>query len=247
MKMCMNNKKRPKLGYGQVQAKTYERDRRSTFADILFWEREKQELFYAIHASKFPFYDILDAGCGTGRFMSDLAEKGYTIHGVDVSQYMLAVAHEKMAKRSHYCNLYRADVSHLPFRDNTFDFVYCIRVINQLPSKEYAIHALRELCRVCKNPGSILIEYVNEWGLSRFSRIPSTYFSIRDIRKTLSQQRDCKISYVHGILFFSQSILNDLPREILRCFVKLDAFFCKFFAELSTRCYVYMCKQERKK
>lgn len=247
MKKCKNTNKRLKLGYGPVQAKTYEQDRRSTFADILFWEREKQELSYAINVSKFPLCEILEAGCGTGRFMSDLAKKGYTIHGVDVSRYMLAVSHRELGKRSHYCNLYRADVSHLPFRDNTFDFVYCIRVINQLPSKKHAIHTLRELCRVCKNQGSILIEYINEWGLSRFSRISSTYFSIMDVRKTLSQQRDRKISYVHGILFFSQSSWNVLPRQILRWFVKLDALFCKFLPKLSTRCYVYIFKEEHKK
>jgi len=245
MKKCKNRNKIPKIGYGQVQAKTYERDRRSTFADFLFWEREKQELFYAINASSFPLCEILEAGCGTGRFMSDLVKRGYPIHGVDVSQHMLAVAHEKMGKRSHYYNLYRADLSHLPFRDNTFDFVYCFRVMNQLPSKEYALNALRELCRVCKNSGSILVEYVNEWGLSRFSRMSTTYFSIRDVRRTLSQQRDCKISYVRGILFFSQSLWNVLPRKILRWFVKFDALFCRFFAELSTRCYVNICKQER--
>lgn len=247
MKKCNTTNKRPKLGYGPGQAKTYERDRRSTFADILFWEREKQELFYAINSSKFQLCAILEAGCGTGRFMSELAKSGYTIHGVDVSRYMLSAAHEKMEKRSHYCNLYRADISHLPFRDSTFDFVYCIRVINQLPSKEYALNALRELGRVCKNYGLILVEYVNEWGLSRFSRTPSTFFSIRDVRRTLSQQRDRKISYVRGILFFSQSLWDILPLPLFRLVAKLDMLFCKFLPKFSTRCYVLICKQKDRK
>jgi len=179
--------------------------------------------------------------------MSDLAKSEYTIHGVDVSQYMLSVAHEKMEKRSHHCNLYRADVSHLPFRDNTFDFVYCVRVINQLPSKEYALNALCELERVCKNYGSILAEYVNEWGLSRFSRTPSTVFSIWDVRRTLSLQRECKIRYVHGILFFSQSLWNILPLPLLRLVAKLDMLFCKFLPRFSTRCYVLIYKQKDRK
>ena len=37
---------------------------------------------------------ILDLGCGTGRHDSILSEKGYRVHGIDLSQKMLAVADE---------------------------------------------------------------------------------------------------------------------------------------------------------
>ncbi|HEY3375023.1 MAG TPA: class I SAM-dependent methyltransferase [Candidatus Aquicultor sp.] len=38
---------------------------------------------------------ILDLGCGTGRHAALLTNKGYTIHGVDISEDMLAVANEQ--------------------------------------------------------------------------------------------------------------------------------------------------------
>lgn len=37
---------------------------------------------------------ILDLGCGTGRHATLLAQKGYTVHGIDMSEDMLAVANE---------------------------------------------------------------------------------------------------------------------------------------------------------
>ena len=245
MDKCNNANKKLNVDYGPVQAKTYERDRQATYTDAFFWEREKQELAYAIKMLQDPLCTILEAGCGTGRFLSDLAKRRfYSIHGIDVSQYMLSIAHKKMRKRSLSFNLYRADISHLPFRNNLFDLVYCIRVINQLPSKEHAFSALFELMRVCKNHGLILIEYVNEWGLSRFSRTASTYFSIRDVQKNLSNRKNFKIAYVHGLLFFSQSLWKILPLQLFRLVAKLDMLFCKLLPKFSTRCYVLICKQE---
>ncbi|MDI6716140.1 MAG: class I SAM-dependent methyltransferase [Actinomycetota bacterium] len=40
---------------------------------------------------------ILDLGCGTGRHDALLAQKGYTLHGVDVSESMLAEAEARRA------------------------------------------------------------------------------------------------------------------------------------------------------
>lgn len=39
--------------------------------------------------------DILDLGCGTGRHAELLAQKGYTVHGVDMSQSMLEEAQKR--------------------------------------------------------------------------------------------------------------------------------------------------------
>jgi SAM-dependent methyltransferase len=40
---------------------------------------------------------ILDIGCGTGAHARDLARKGFTVHGVDISEGMLARANETKA------------------------------------------------------------------------------------------------------------------------------------------------------
>jgi len=234
-----------KINYGPDVAQTYERDRRSTLADVLFWEIEEHELFYAINMSRIDICNILEAGCGTGRFLTNLAKKGYAVHGADISPHMLTIAYEKSKNQLHNISVYRTDIQRLPFRDNTFDFVYCIRVMNQLPSKTYALKSLLELCRVCKKHGTILLEYVNSWGISRFSRKSCTYLSIRDIERTL-RKRDYEIKYLHGVLFFSQSIWGRLAVSILPAIAKLDAIICKFLPRFSTRNYVYITIKQRK-
>ena len=42
---------------------------------------------------------MLELGCGTGRVGIALAEAGYEVHGIDTSEAMLAIAHEKVRGR----------------------------------------------------------------------------------------------------------------------------------------------------
>ncbi len=44
--------------------------------------------------------NILDLGCGTGRHDALLAEKGYAITGVDMSEEMLLIAHSQQLNSS---------------------------------------------------------------------------------------------------------------------------------------------------
>jgi ubiquinone/menaquinone biosynthesis C-methylase UbiE len=231
------------VAYGPYEARTYEQNRRSNVADMLFWKMEEQELLNAICKTKSGIRkNILEAGCGTGRLLTSLKKKTYSIYGVDISPYMLAIAHRKYKGKFLNAHLIRADIAHLPFRDSSFDFIFCIRVINQLPSKTYAFDSIRELCRVCKKSGVMLVEFVNSWGLSRLSLKRCTYLSLSDIKKILSE-RGHSIYYVHGVLFFSQSIWRMLPTSILLIFAKLDLKICRFLPMFSTRIYICSSKE----
>src|SRR6476660_2671232 len=39
-----------------------------------------------------PGAELLDAGCGTGRYSRELARRGYIVHGVDLSPELIEVA-----------------------------------------------------------------------------------------------------------------------------------------------------------
>src|SRR5678809_322851 len=39
-----------------------------------------------------PGTEVLDAGCGTGRYSRELARCGYIVHGVDLSQELIQIA-----------------------------------------------------------------------------------------------------------------------------------------------------------
>ena len=59
--------------------------------------------------------NLVDIGCGTGSYAAALAELGWTVTGVDVSEDMLRRAREKGVETV------RADAAALPFEDASFD------------------------------------------------------------------------------------------------------------------------------
>ena len=89
---------------------------------------------------------LLDAGCGSGRTLDELARYG-TACGVDVSEAAVQAAR----LRGHDVRL--GAVEALPFGDGTFDLVTCLDVIEHTPDDGAT---LRELLRVTR-PGGLLI------------------------------------------------------------------------------------------
>ncbi len=88
-------------------------------------------------------HTILDVGVGTGRFAKPLIDRGFHIVGVDISIPMMLKAREKGV-----LNLVRADVHHLPFRDESFDAATLIHLIHLVRDWK---NLVREIGRVTKN------------------------------------------------------------------------------------------------
>ncbi|MGB8536569.1 MAG: methyltransferase domain-containing protein [Acidobacteriaceae bacterium] len=74
--------------------------------------------------------DILDAGCGTGRWLEQLAERSpRSLLGVDTSSAMLKVAAGKL---NHQCDLRLGSCTALPLPDASADMVLCSFVVSYL-------------------------------------------------------------------------------------------------------------------
>lgn len=100
---------------------------------------------------------VLDAGCGTGWHSKILSEKGHSIFGIDLSEKQIA-----QAKRNNpLCNFMVGDIRYLPFDDDTFDVSYTINTLHHLGSWRVQEKALRELARVTKKDGLIIVHEMN--------------------------------------------------------------------------------------
>jgi SAM-dependent methyltransferase len=91
---------------------------------------------------------ILDAGCGSGRNMVELASRG-TVTGVELSQTSVALARERGVG-----DVIAGSVLTMPFADASFDLAVTLDVIEHLDDD---LDALRELRRVVAPGGWLLI------------------------------------------------------------------------------------------
>jgi len=94
---------------------------------------------------------ILDAGCGTGRYIPALTQAGAHVVGIDFSPNMLAIARNKNPGVEFHEN----DLSRpLPFADQEFDAILCTQVAKHLPVLELAMN---EFFRILKPGGRIIV------------------------------------------------------------------------------------------
>jgi len=109
---------------------------------------------------------LLDVGCGRGRYLGQLVGRGFTYVGLDSSKEMLKIAKNKACRRAESSFfLIQGNAEQLPFVDSFFDSVICIDVLHHFTNKDSRKYVVRELARVLKPDGEIVIEMKNKLNL----------------------------------------------------------------------------------
>ena len=139
-------------------------DRYTTYYDALYQDKDYEaecdflEQIFACYAQA-PIRTILDLGCGTGGHALPLAERGYTVTGVDRSETMLAEARCKakaMAQRAGSYDFVQGDICSLDL-DRTFDAVIAMfAVISYQTTNDDLVAAFRTAKRHVE-PGGLFI------------------------------------------------------------------------------------------
>lgn len=108
---------------------------------------------------------ILDVGTGTGRMARKLVGFDNNVVGIDTSSIRLKLAKEKSRKelgeKIILYDLVLADGQYLPFKEEIFDSLLCLRVIKYFKDHQLA---LKEFTRTLKNRGNCCIEFSNIFG-----------------------------------------------------------------------------------
>ncbi len=94
---------------------------------------------------------VLDAGCGAGRFTEILLQSGAHVLASDLSE-VVETNYDNCCVYENYAVM-QADLRFLPLAPEQFDVVFCIGVIQHTPSPEETISALARYIK----PGGLLV------------------------------------------------------------------------------------------
>jgi len=147
---------------------------------------------------------VLDVGCGTGENALYLAEKGFAVIGVDLTNRAIAAARAKAAERKLKVDFREGNALSLDFKDSVFDSVIDSGLFHTFPDDDRPVYA-REIARVLAPRGKYFMlcfsdkEPTNWGGPRRVTReeIESTFSSF------------FKINYIREALFATRFHSND--------------------------------------
>lgn len=83
---------------------------------------------------------VLEAGCGSGRFLEVLAQAGAECFGIDMST-AVHVSRDNLAQHPNV-HIVQADLTRLPFKPGTFDFMYSFGVLMCTPDTQASFRSL---------------------------------------------------------------------------------------------------------
>jgi SAM-dependent methyltransferase len=151
---------------------------------------------------------ILDAGCGSGRNMIELARHG-TVTGVELSDTSVALARERGAGE-----VIEGSVLDMGFAADSFDLAVSLDVIEHL---EDDLAALRELRRVVAPGGSLLVTVpAYQWLWSGHDEINHHHrrYTRRSLQRVAEQAgwEQARTTYFNSLLLPAAIVLRVLDR-----------------------------------
>jgi ubiquinone/menaquinone biosynthesis C-methylase UbiE len=177
------------------------RDNQSYYDEFSDWyEKERHDGYHALIddletdllMEHVPNKRVLEVGCGTGLILRNVDRVASHAVGIDISPGMLELATERGLDVVH------GDATALPFDDNTFDVVYSFKVLAHVQDID---RALREMVRVTRRGGVLLLEFYNR-------------FSLRYLAKRLGGPQQISNDTDEGAIFTRWDSPIDLVRRL---------------------------------
>jgi len=174
--------------------------------DNWWWEVGRRALVASLvnrYGNNGTTESILEIGCGTGATMKELEGRGLVV-GMDISPLALGRCVEKGID-----TVCAADGALLPYRDEQFDVVISIDVLEHIDDD---VSALQEIRRVCK-PGGVAIFTVPAFQFLWSRRDDTAHhlrrYTLREVKKKVRQAgfRIRRATYINLPLFLPLFLL----------------------------------------
>lgn len=150
--------------FGVIPLEGRERDGANPWTDADFYDTGRSD--WQEFAERWRKYGLntescLEIGCGAGRLTCHIARDFQNVHGIDVAEGMIAYARSRMGAN---VELHVADGVTLPVPDQSMTAIFSVIVFLHFDGAEQAAGYFREMARVLKAGGTVMIQLpVHVW------------------------------------------------------------------------------------
>jgi 2-polyprenyl-3-methyl-5-hydroxy-6-metoxy-1,4-benzoquinol methylase len=169
---------------------------------------------------------VLEAGCGAGRFTEVLLAAGARVTSVDLSNAV--DANQQSCPQNEFHRILQADILKLPFSEKQFDVVLCMGVIQHTPSPGKTIAALYGHVK----PGGLLVIDHYRFSWSYYTR---SHFIFRAILKRLPAEMALTITNKITEMLWPLHVWSRNKKTFQRIITRFSPLSCYFdlYPELS--------------
>lgn len=184
--------------------------------------------------------DVLEIGTGPGRLSSVVLKKGVTFTGVDIAEEMVNVCRKRIGPEPRLLHL---DVQNgLPFPDNSFDYIYSLRVLKYI---HLLPQVLSEVHRVLRPNGIFLFNMPNTRSVSvlhHVQQVKNHQYSIESLRSLLEEKGLDVVKVLSGPKL-PDFIYQSDNKMLFKATISIESGLEKVFTYRLTREPFYICKK----
>ncbi len=166
---------------------------------------------------------VLDIATGPGYIAEAFAGATREVVGVDLTEAMLLIAKQRTKERGISNVSFRAaDAQNLPFENGAFDVVVCRLTLHHLLKPR---EVLREMARVCRAGGTIVVEDIYASELAERAAYQDRWEILRDPShvRTLALSEMLQLFRDAGLETDSVTTADDLTPEVERWLATTNA------------------------
>jgi 2-polyprenyl-3-methyl-5-hydroxy-6-metoxy-1,4-benzoquinol methylase len=181
------------------------------------WVTDEERIRRLVAAARLTGSErVLDIATGPGYIAEAFAGATREVVGVDLTEAMLLIAKQRTKERGISNVSFRAaDAQNLPFENGAFDVVVCRLALHHLLKPR---EVLREMARVCRAGGTIVVEDIYASELAERAAYQDRWEILRDPShvRTLALSEMLQLFRDAGLETDSVTTADDLTPEVER-------------------------------
>lgn len=210
------------------------------YAPVLTPERTEEEVAFIVERLGLPpGSKVLDLCCGHGRHSIPLAQRGYQVTGLDLSEVFLEKARADAEQAGVQVRWVHSDMRQVPFEAEFDAVINIFTAFGYLESDHEDQKVLRQVCKALKPGGLFLIETINRESIMRrlmpydISRhedgllvLNERYFDLLTsrmaVRVTMIERDGARREYGHALRFYT---LTELAHMLEVAGLRLEDYY----------------------